>query len=83
MHTSPKVSIIIPGGVWYVIVDQKKVWFCTFLTIIEIIIVLSFSYLLVNQLGNIGIVTAPIVGRIVTFILSIITLLLIRINFNQ
>jgi O-antigen/teichoic acid export membrane protein len=54
---------------WCVIVDQQKVWFTVLVLIIEAIIVLTLSYLLLEiQWGNIGIVTALIVGRIINLI---------------
>jgi O-antigen/teichoic acid export membrane protein len=54
---------------WCVIVDQKKAWFTVLVLTIEVIIVLTLSYLLLEiQWGNIGIVTALIVGRIINLV---------------
>jgi O-antigen/teichoic acid export membrane protein len=60
---------ILCGTCWYVIVDQKKVWFNVFVLIIEIIIVLVLShFLLAIQHSNIGIITALIIGRIINLV---------------
>jgi Na+-driven multidrug efflux pump len=51
-------------------VDQKKTWFTVFVLIIEVMIVLTLSYLLLNiQWGSIGIITALITGRMINLIL--------------
>jgi O-antigen/teichoic acid export membrane protein len=63
---------ILCGITWYVIVDQKKTWFYVFVSIIEVIVIMALSHLLLNiQWGNIGIITALIVGQIVNLILVI------------
>jgi O-antigen/teichoic acid export membrane protein len=54
---------------WCVMVDQKKTWFTVFVLIIEVMIVLTLSHLLLNiQWGNIGIITALIIGRTINII---------------
>ncbi|MDR2407635.1 MAG: hypothetical protein LBE13_05955, partial [Bacteroidales bacterium] len=63
---------ILCGGVWQVMIDQKKVWSVAIFEVGEIIISLTLGYfLLEQQWGNIGIVTSFIVGRIVILILMI------------
>jgi hypothetical protein len=57
---------------WCVMVDQKKIWFTVFILIIEVTIVLTLSQFLLNiQWGNIAIITALIIGRIINLILVI------------
>jgi Na+-driven multidrug efflux pump len=54
--------------VWQILVDQKKVWYVAFLELGEIIITIAVAYfLLKNQYGCAGILTALISGR--TFML--------------
>jgi O-antigen/teichoic acid export membrane protein len=60
---------ILCGIVWQVMVDQKKVWICVFITIIELIISLSFAYYLIqNNWEGISIIVALTIGRIINFI---------------
>jgi O-antigen/teichoic acid export membrane protein len=60
---------ILCGVVWQVMVDQKKVWTCVFITIIELIVSLLLSYYLIqNNWEGVSIVIALTAGRIINFI---------------
>jgi O-antigen/teichoic acid export membrane protein len=60
---------ILCGAVWQVMVNQKKVWICAFITFFELNISLFLAYYLIqNYYGGNGAITALIIGRIVNFI---------------
>jgi O-antigen/teichoic acid export membrane protein len=67
---------VLCGIVWQVLIDQKKVWVHCFITVFELIVVFSVTYYLITQeyFSGIGVLTAIIIGRIVSFLLDLLYL---------